>query len=124
MLSVEELKRTFHQKYADTFGYAQPDQSIRATGWKLRASHSRGEFRWPELELGDSIPTPSTRRLAYFPETGGFTDTPIYCRPTLGSGALITGPAIIEEAEATVVLIPGSSATVDRYGNILVEFQY
>ena len=123
VLAIEELKKTFHQKYADTFGYAQPDQPIRATGWKLRASHSRGEFQWPELELHNSTTNPSTRRPAYFPETGGFTDTPIYYRPILGSGALIAGPAIIEEAESTVVLVPGSCATVDRYGNIVVEFQ-
>lgn len=121
--SIEDLKEAFHQKYADTFGYAQPDQTIRATGWKLRATHSRGEFRWPELQPGDSAPTPSARRPAFFPETGGFTDTPIYSRPTLGAGASIAGPAIIEEAESTVVLLPGSCASVDTYGNILVEFQ-
>ena len=121
--SIEDLKEIFHQKYADTFGYAQPDQPIRATGWRLRAAHSRGEFQWPKLQPSDSTPTPSTRRSAYFPETCGFTDTPVYSRPALGAGASIEGPAIIEEAESTVVLIPGSCATVDTYGNIVVEFQ-
>ncbi len=120
---IPELKDVFHRKYADTFGYAQPDQPIRATGWKLRASHSRGEFQWPAIEPHNSTPTPSSHRPAYFPETGGFTDTPVYSRPTLGVGASIEGPAIVEEAESTVVLLPKSRATVDKYGNILVEFQ-
>ncbi len=121
--AIHELEDAFHLKYADTFGYAQPDQPIRAAGWKLRASHSRGEFQWPELEPSDSTPTPSSRRPAYFPETGGFTDTPVYSRSTLGVGASIKGPAIVEEAESTVVLLPESCAIVDKYGNILVEFQ-
>lgn len=120
---IPELKEVFHQKYADTFGYAQHDQPIRAVGWKLRASHSRAEFQWSELEPANWTPTPSSRRPAYFPESGGFVDTPVYARPTLGSGASISGPAIVEEAESTVVLLPGSCANVDRYGNILVEFQ-
>ena len=121
--SIEDLKETFHQKYARTFGYAQLDQPIRATGWKLRASHSLGEFHWPELAPGNPSPTPSSNRPAYFPETGGFTDTPVYSRLTLGAGASINGPAIIEEAESTVVLVPGSRATVDRYGNIVIVFR-
>ena len=121
--SIEDLKETFHQKYALTFGYAQLDQPIRATGWKLRASHSLGEFHWPELAPGNPSPTPSSNRPAYFPETGGFTDTPVYSRLTLGAGASINGPAIIEEAESTVVLVPGSRATVDRYGNIVIVFR-
>ena len=122
-IAIAELEDAFHLKYADTFGYAQPDQPIRASGWKLRASHSRGEFQWPEVKPGNSTPAPSSRRPAYFPETGGFTDTPVYSRPTLGAGASIAGPAIIEEAESTVVLLPESCATVDKFGNILVEFR-
>ena len=41
---VDDLRSAFHEKYAETFGYAQPDQPVRAAGWKLRAIHSRGEF--------------------------------------------------------------------------------
>ena len=122
-LAISELEDAFHQKYADTFGYAQPDQPIRAVGWKLRAIHSRGEFRWPEIKPGNATPVASSQRPAYFPETGGFTDTPVYARISLGAGASIAGPAIIEEAESTVVLLPDSCATVDKYGNILVKFQ-
>ena len=121
--AIDELKEAFHQKYADTFGYAQTDQPIRASGWKLRASHSRGEFQWPGLRPNGSVPIPTSHRQAYFPETNGFADTPVYSRPSLGAGASIIGPAIIEEVESTVVIVPGSCASVDTHGNILVEFQ-
>ncbi len=121
--AVEELKTAFHEKYAETFGYAQPDQPVRATGWKLRAIHSRGEFRWPELQPGESDPVPVSRRPSYFPEVGGFVDAPVYSRGELGRGATITGPAIVEEEESTVVLLPGDKAVVDGYGNILIEIE-
>ena len=119
--AIEELIAAFHERYADTFGYAQPDQPIRATGWKLGAVHSKGEFRWPELPRNGSTPHPASRRPAYFPETGGFVDTPVYARAGLGRGASISGPAIVEEAESTVVLLPGDEAVLDRYGNVIVE---
>ena len=68
--AVEELKTAFHEKYAETFGYAQPrPTSTGATGWKLRAIHSRGEFRWPELQPGESDPVSVSCRPSYFPES-------------------------------------------------------
>ena len=120
---VDELRAAFHEKYAETFGYSQPEQPIRVTGWKLRAIHSRGEFRWPELQPSESDPVPVSRRPAYFPEVGGFVDTPVYARAGLGRDAVITGPAIVEEEESTVVLLPGDKANLDRFGNILVEIE-
>ena len=36
---------------------------------------------------------------------------------------MITGPAIVEEEESTVVLLPGDKASLDRFGNILVEIE-
>lgn len=33
----------------------------------------------------------------------------------------IHGPAIIEDAGATIVLLPGMEASVDEYGNIIIE---
>ena len=121
--ALEDLKAAFHQKYADTFGYAQPDQPVRATGWKLRAFHPRNDFRWPEFHHTASVPSPVSNRLAYFPEAGGFVDIPVYTRMDLGRDTGITGPAIIEEEESTVILMPGDKATVDRFGNIMVEVE-
>ena len=120
---VNELRSAFHEKYAETFGYAQPDQPVRATGWKLRAIHSRGEFRWPELRPSGSNPMAVSHRPAYFPDVGGFVDTPVYARVGLGRNAMIAGPAIVEEEESTVVLLPGDKASLDRFGNILVEIE-
>jgi len=33
----------------------------------------------------------------------------------------VTGPAVIEERETTVILLPDDQATVDRYGNLIIE---
>ena len=45
---------------------------------------------------------------------------PTYWRPDLPAGAVVTGPAVIEEYGATVPLHPGFTATVDGYGNLVV----
>ena len=59
-------------------------------------------------------------RRAYFPETG-FVATPVYDREKLSQDAAIPGPALLEDPESTVVLPPGYSAALDRFGNLMIE---
>ena len=40
---------------------------------------------------------------------------------SIGAGAMIDGPAIIEEPTTTFLLLPGQVASVDGYGNYIVE---
>ncbi len=58
-------------------------------------------------------------RAAWF--DGGFVDTPVYDRYALAPGARISGPAIIEEREATTIIPPGDSVTVDATGTLAIE---
>ncbi|SOE92954.1 N-methylhydantoinase A [Burkholderia sp. D7] len=69
---------------------------------------------------GDAL-KPSRR--VYFPETNGFTDCPVYDRYRLSGGDRFEGPALIEERESTIVILPNSVAQVDGSGNIIVDLQ-
>ena len=59
-----------------------------------------------------------TRRPVWF---GGWRDTPVYVREKLPLDAVIEGPAILEQLDATTVLEPGDTARSDRDGNLIVE---
>jgi N-methylhydantoinase A len=50
--------------------------------------------------------------------SGGLVDTPVLPRSSLHPGKSLTGPAIIEERETTIVILPGWQASVDRHGCI------
>ncbi len=60
-------------------------------------------------------------RNVYVPEAGGFVACPVYDRYRLGAGSVVVGPAIVEERETTVVLLPGDRAMVDEYANLIVD---
>ena len=49
---------------------------------------------------------------------GGFVPTPIYDRALLEPGMTITGPAVIEQLDATTVVGPGWSGAVDQLANL------
>ena len=56
-------------------------------------------------------------RQAYF--GGAYHPTPVYDRQSLSIGAIVPGPALIEERESTVVIDPGDQVQVDGHGNLV-----
>jgi N-methylhydantoinase A len=47
----------------------------------------------------------------------------VYDRARLDAGHILTGPAIVEQADATTVIPPGWLGTVDGYGNLILSAQ-
>ncbi|HEY2993731.1 MAG TPA: hydantoinase/oxoprolinase family protein [Methylomirabilota bacterium] len=119
--ALARVRASFDEIYAARYGYAQPKEPVEVVTWKLSAVG--GATR---VSLAKAPDTPAAggvkgRRRAYFPETGGWVDCPIYDRYKLGAGMRLAGPAIIEERESTSVLPPGVAATVDEYANLVAE---
>jgi N-methylhydantoinase A len=127
--SLPELQRAHADVYAAHYGYAEPiGAPLEATNWKLevrcvppttsgartpRAGRPRGAADAREARKAD--------RDVYFPETRGFVACPVYDRYRLGEGSVITGPAIVEERETTVVVLPGDRAFVDAHANLMMD---
>jgi N-methylhydantoinase A len=121
--SLDAIRQAHAEVYSAHYGYADPPGvPLEATTWKLEmtapspggsvTSHA-GQTVAGEARKG--------RRRAYFPEGGGLIACPVYDRYALGLDTTLTGPAIVEERETTVVLLPGDRARVDAYGNLLVD---
>jgi len=54
---------------------------------------------------------------------GAWHETSIWDRLSLPVGTTITGPAILEQPDATTVVDPGLAARVDDYGNLIITRQ-
>jgi N-methylhydantoinase A len=52
---------------------------------------------------------------------GRWHETAIYARLDLPVGAVVPGPAILEQPDATTVVDPGLVARVDVLGNVIME---
>jgi N-methylhydantoinase A len=118
--ALARLRGAFDDIYAARYGYAQPREPVEVVTWKLSAIGGA-----PRVTLAKAATTPLAsslkgRRRAYFPETGGWVDCPVYDRYRLTAGLTLAGPAIVEERESTSVLPPGTVATVDDYANLVV----
>jgi N-methylhydantoinase A len=122
----EHLRSAFDRTYSSLFGRQPPDVEAEIVSWRVRVAGPRPAFPIRAARGGDQSTTGAADpikggRAAYFPEAGGFVETPVYDRYLLRSGTSLSGPAIIEERESTLVVGPGGRAGVDEFLNVVVE---
>ena len=112
----------FHQAHDRVYGHARPAAPVELLNG--RVVHA-WQPQLPELTPADAAPpvngslSPSSRRV-YFEELAAYVETPVHRRAALRAGHEIVGPAIIEQADTTVVVYPGHRATLDDANNIII----
>jgi N-methylhydantoinase A len=83
--------------------------------------------RRPKLDLMGLAPKPGgtvaaaqrgTRRVYV---DGGYAEAPVYARLDLPAGAVVPGPAILEQPDTTIFIDPDLAGSVDRFGNVILE---
>jgi N-methylhydantoinase A len=112
----EELARTFERAYFERFGVEL--REMRALVMSLRTAVI-GRRRPIALDgLGGVLTAggPTAARPVWFDQQ--WHDTAIYRREHLPVGATLTGPAIVEQLDATTVIEPGDRVRVDALGNL------
>jgi N-methylhydantoinase A len=117
------LRGAFDRVYAHRYGYSDARAAVELVTVGVTVTGAGPEVRLPEHHPGTRDAREARRpdRLVYFPEARGYTPCAIYDRARLPVGAHIEGPAVVEEAESTTVLPPGTAAEVDPWANLLVS---
>lgn len=120
---LKSLITNFHDRHKEIYGWSNPDYPVSITTVKMQAVGVRKSFRPKEQPLSgpDASAALKRKREVYFRELGSLTEIPCYDGNKLTHGNMISGPAIIEESNTTVVLPPKTDLTVDRYGNYLIK---
>ena len=117
---VAELVEEFHRVHERVFAITDSGQAVECLNWRGRLIASVDA---PSLEptraAGAGLATADRLRPAYFGR-GGAVETPVYLGERLPVGALINGPAIIEEPTSTLVINPGACARVSAGGRYIL----
>jgi N-methylhydantoinase A len=118
---VAAVVSSFHAAHESIFAVSEVDRHVEFIQWKGRVT---GELSRPPLKPVEKTtavaPVPSRKAQAYFTATGSI-EIPLYRGETLGPGTEIAGPALIVEPITTLVLYPGSRATVTKFNNYMVD---
>src|SRR5437773_2303586 len=119
--ALVRVRASFDEVYAARYGYANPAEPVEIVTWKLSAVGGAPRIALAKAATRSVGESRKGTRRAYFPETRGYVDTPVYDRYALAAGTSLSGPAIVEEREPTTVLPPGLTAAVDEYANLIAE---
>ncbi|MFZ1479305.1 MAG: hypothetical protein WAT25_00860, partial [Paracoccaceae bacterium] len=98
------------------YGYAT-DEPWQLEAIRIRASvpRERNGSAAPAVACGEAR---AIKTLPCIFDDSGPVPTPRYLRAELGCDQIITGPAIVEDDSATIVIPPGASASTDAHGHL------
>jgi 5-oxoprolinase (ATP-hydrolysing) len=108
----------FAAAHRAAFGYDRPAAAIEAQVVRVELEAAAEAVVEPELDAG---PEPSPLRRAALVSAGAVTDAPVFLRAALGRGARVTGPALVLDDTATIVVDAGWVAEVAADGALLVD---
>ncbi len=118
-----DLGELYGRAYEKTYGL-RLDEPTEIVNWKVEAvgpTPSLAEGHGGSAAGAADKALKGTRE-AYDPTNkGGLAAWPVYDRYALAPGAIIKGPALIEEHESTCVIGAGDSVTVDAHFNLIAE---
>lgn len=121
--TITALAEGFAAAHKRLYGFVAEGEAVQLVTYRVEAVGlvPKAAFR-PEPDAGpDASHAIIGSREVWFPEAGGFVACPIYDRDKLKSGNRFAGPAIVEQMDSTTVLLPGMTATVEPYLNLILE---
>ena len=120
-----EIRELFDDIYKKLYGRTYPETPVEFVTFKVRASLPQREFRIPPLQqtTGKLVNCVKGERQAFSLVRKEYIPFTVYDRFKLFPGAVIEGPAIIEEKESTIIVGEDAQASVDEYGFVWIDLQ-
>ncbi|MFO1036268.1 MAG: hydantoinase/oxoprolinase family protein [Geminicoccaceae bacterium] len=121
-LDLADIVARFHATHERIYTIKDEADTVEFTTWKVRASGDtggskrRGQF--VGAQAGPVLPKAS--RPCLIGAGSASADIPVYDGATIGSGAAVNGPALIELSTTTFLLPAGQTARFDPHGNMMV----
>ncbi|MBL8701600.1 MAG: hydantoinase/oxoprolinase family protein [Alphaproteobacteria bacterium] len=118
---VAHLEEGFGREHEKTYGHrAGADEPVELVAIQVVGQGLREGPGVPErVRPTRAEPQPGAPRRAYFGATHGWMETPILRRSDLATPR--SGPLIVEEYDATCVVPPGATASLDGGRNIVID---
>lgn len=119
--AVEALVARFHALHQQLYAHNHPSKPVEFVSARVAAIGLQHAPPPRRRAANGADLTATERRPVYFEEAGDLVDTPVYERADIGPGSVLSGPAIVEQVDTTIVIHPGQGAKADDYGNLLIE---
>jgi N-methylhydantoinase A len=112
---LPQIEDAFHRRHERLYTYCERDNTPELINVEVNVYG-----RSPTIDVpgGDGVvydqPAAASERRCYFEEHGEYRPTPVIDGGRLAAGAVVRGPAIVEEETTTIVVFPGSTLRLSR----------
>lgn len=118
--SLLPILEEFHKEHAREFAFSDDTQPVEIYGLRVTAIGTVPKPELPTYEVEGKLDAAiKETRPVYFNNT--FTKATVYNRELIPVGAVIEGPAIVDQLDTTTVIPSGFVAKVDAYKNIIIS---
>jgi N-methylhydantoinase A len=119
----EQIRKLFDEVYQKLYGRTYAETPIEFVTFKVRASLPLRPFQIPPLKKSAKTIADCKKgeRQAFSLVKKQYIPFTVYDRLRLFPGVTISGPAIIEEKESTIIMGEDAGAAVDEYGFVWID---
>ena len=118
---LPELVKRFHAEHEKLYDWSAPALAVELVALRVSAYGRLPKLTLPKAVPGGNAAAAPSQRPVYFGRRHGTLQTPVHQFADLQPGWRAIGPAIVEQRFSTVLILPGHAASLDTYGNILIE---
>ena len=117
------LKQAFDDVHLQVYGQSAPKEDAEIVTFRLQAEIEVPRLEMPKLARGDGRAERALKdeRPLFDIDANRFVRAKVYDRQKLMAGDGIPGPAIIDQFDATTVVLGGQIATVDGTATLIIE---
>ena len=121
--TLDRLAGGFAAAHERLYGFVAEGEPVQLITYRVEAIGVVHKARLiPRDPVGpDASAAMLGRRDVWLAEAQNFVSCPVYDRERLQPGNRIAGPAIVEQMDTTTVVLPGMTAHVDPYLNLILE---
>jgi N-methylhydantoinase A len=120
---LARARDAFHAAHERLYSYCDREEAVQLVNLRVAAVGRTDRPKPRPLQRGPASAQAALkeRRKVHFQASGRFVDAPIYERDRLRAGNRIAGPAVIEQADSTIIVPPSFVAVVDVHGRIVIS---
>jgi N-methylhydantoinase A len=117
------LKQAFDTLHGQVYGQSAPKEDAEIVTFRLQSEIDVPRLELPRLAQGDGRADRALKgeRPLFDIDGGNFVPAKIYDRAKLLAGDRIAGPAIIDQFDATTVVLASQTAAVDATATLVIE---
>jgi N-methylhydantoinase A len=113
------LLAAFHQAHERVYGHADREAPAEIVNLRVQLRAARPRVPPGEIPARATPPAPRATRRIWL--DGRPIEARVFDRAALGRGTRLTGPAIVEQPDTTVLLPADHVGEVDRFGNLIIR---